>query len=59
MVCDKADTCLTLDLWKRAAKAMYNELGSITLHDLLGMGKKEEGVFLGQAQGDVVQPIIP
>ena len=38
---------------------MYNELGSITLHDLLGMGKKEEEVFPGQAQGDVVQPIIP
>lgn len=41
--CDKADTCLTRNLWKKAAKAMYDELGSITLRDLLEMGKKEAG----------------
>ncbi len=51
LVCKKADLCLTRGLWKRAAEAIYNELGSITLRDLLEMGKTERGTLVGQGEG--------
>jgi Rrf2 family protein len=32
--CDRADTCVTRDLWKETEKIVYNKLSSVTLSDL-------------------------
>jgi Rrf2 family protein len=34
-VCDRSSSCLTRGIWKTATKAMYNELHSITLSDMI------------------------
>lgn len=34
-VCDRAGLCLTRDVWREAAKAMFDHLNTITLADLL------------------------
>ena len=34
-VCDRSGSCLTRAIWKSATRAMYNELHSITLSDML------------------------
>jgi len=34
-ICDRSDTCLTRGVWETATKAMYNELNSITLSNMI------------------------
>jgi Rrf2 family iron-sulfur cluster assembly transcriptional regulator len=34
-MCDRSDTCETRDIWEVATAAMYHELNSITLSDLM------------------------
>ena len=34
-ICDRSDTCLTRGVWQTATKAMYNELNSITLSNMI------------------------
>jgi Rrf2 family iron-sulfur cluster assembly transcriptional regulator len=39
-ICDRSGSCLTRAIWKTATRAMYNELHSITLSDMLKRGGK-------------------
>ncbi len=38
-VCNRADTCLTREIWETATKAMYNELNAVTLSEMVKRGK--------------------
>lgn len=38
-VCDRLDICLTRGIWEVATQAMYRELNSLTLADVLERGK--------------------
>jgi Rrf2 family protein len=38
--CSRTDSCLTRNVWIKAAKAMYEELNSITLSDLVEQNKE-------------------
>lgn len=41
-ICDKADSCVTRHIWERATRAMYDELETITLADLISMKPESE-----------------
>ena len=38
-VCERADSCLTRQVWKEAAQAMFDKLGATTLADLVKIGQ--------------------
>lgn len=38
--CEKSDTCLTRGVWQEATEAMYDKLNSVTLSEMVEMGKK-------------------
>jgi Rrf2 family protein len=38
-VCERADSCLTRQVWKEAAQAMFDKLGATTLADLVQIGQ--------------------
>ncbi len=39
-ICDRSEACLTRDVWKTATKAMYGELNSVNLSDMIKKNKK-------------------
>jgi Rrf2 family iron-sulfur cluster assembly transcriptional regulator len=39
--CDKSNSCLTRGLWEEATKAMYGKLNSVTLSEMIKMGKMD------------------
>ena len=38
--CDKSTWCLTRGLWEEATRAMYGKLNSVTLSEMIKMGKR-------------------
>lgn len=40
--CDRSETCLTRQVWREAAQAMYDKLESLTLWKLVQKGKANE-----------------
>ena len=38
--CEKSTHCLTRGLWEEATKAMYGKLNSVTLSEMIKMGKR-------------------
>lgn len=43
--CDRSQTCLTRGVWETATRAMYQELNSITLSDMVKGHKSAKGLF--------------
>ena len=39
-ICDRSETCLTRGIWETATRAMYDELGSVTLSEMTKGHKK-------------------
>ena len=38
-ICDRSEKCLTRDIWETASRAMYDELNSFTLLEMIKRGK--------------------
>ncbi|MGD0970784.1 MAG: Rrf2 family transcriptional regulator [Desulfobaccales bacterium] len=47
-VCSRADICLTRKVWKQAAEAMFENLHSITLADLVATGNANKCQLISQ-----------
>lgn len=43
-VCDRSDDCLTRGIWQTATEAMYDELNSVTLSDMIKRHKKNQHI---------------
>lgn len=40
--CNRSSSCLTRNIWGEATKAMYDKLNSITLSEMIKLGKKND-----------------